>query len=129
MLTEAQAQLFRGRNPAVVGTINADGTPQLSVVWVDLEGDEILFNTTTDRLKAKNLKRDSRMSVLVVDDEDLYRWVAVSGRATLSGEGPDGSIDRLARKYRGTGWQPRPGEQRVRVLVSPERVVAYGLDE
>jgi PPOX class probable F420-dependent enzyme len=124
-LSAAVVDLFRGPNFGVVATISADGAAQLSVVWVDSDGRDVLFNTAAGRAKPRNLARDPRCSVLVVDREDPYEWVAVRGRAEVSSEGGDEHIDKLARKYTGSGWKQRPGEQRLVVRVHPEQVTSY----
>jgi PPOX class probable F420-dependent enzyme len=127
LLTDEQAQLLVEPNFATVGTLNADGSPQLSIVWIDWDGQDVLFNTAAGRAKPRNLARDPRVSVLVADRADGYRWVAVRGSARMTSDGADDHIDRLARKYTGNGWQRKPGEQRLLVRVRPERVSAYGL--
>ncbi|HEY3205494.1 MAG TPA: PPOX class F420-dependent oxidoreductase [Gaiellaceae bacterium] len=127
MLTDEQAQLFTDPNFATVATLNTDGSPQLSIVWIDWDGHDVLFNTAAGRAKPRNLARDPRANVLVADRADGYRWVAVHGNARMTSEGADDHIDRLARKYTGNGWQSKPGEQRLLVRVRPERVSAYGL--
>jgi PPOX class probable F420-dependent enzyme len=126
-LTGEQARLLQEPNFATVGTLNHDGSTQLSIVWIDWDGEHVLFNTATGRVKPRNLERDPRVSVLVVDRQDGYRWVAVRGVAELTTEGADEHIDKLARKYTGEGWQPKPGERRLVVRVRPEHVSAYGL--
>ena len=126
-LTDEQARLLLEPNFATVGTLNADGSPQLTIVWIDWDGKHVLFNTAAGRAKPRNLERDPRVSVLVLDSEDGYRWVAVRGTAELATEGADEHIDKLARKYTGEGWQPKPGERRLVVRVRPEHVSAYGL--
>jgi PPOX class probable F420-dependent enzyme len=125
-LTDEQAQLLQEPNFATVGTLNPDGSPQLTIVWIDWDGEHVLFNTAAGRAKPRNLERDPRASVLVVDREDGYRWVAIRGAAELAAEGADEHIDKLARKYTGEGWQPKPGERRLLVRVRPEHVSAYG---
>jgi PPOX class probable F420-dependent enzyme len=127
LLTDEQAQLLVEPNFATVGTLNADGSPQLSIVWIDWDGQDVLFNTAAGRAKPRNLARDPRVSVLVADRADGYRWVAVRGSARMTSDGADDHIDRLARKYTGNGWQRKLGEQRLLVRVRPERVSAYGL--
>ena len=125
-LTDEQARLLEEPNFATVGTLNSDGSAQLTVVWIDWDGAQVLFNTAAGRAKPRNLERDPRVSVLGVDREDGYRWLAVRGSAKLTTEGADEHIDKLARKYTGEGWQPKPGEQRLLVRVRPEHVSAYG---
>lgn len=125
-LTDEQARLLQEPNFATVGTLNPDGTPQLTIVWIDWDGEQVLFNTAAGRAKPRNLERDPRVSVLVLDREDGYRWVAVRGTAELTTAGADEHIDKLARKYTGESWQPKPGERRLVVRVRPEHVSAYG---
>ncbi len=126
-LTDEQARLLEEPNVATVGTVNPDGSPQLTIVWIDWDGEHVLFNTAAGRVKPRNLERDPRVSVLVADRADPYRWVAVRGLAELTSEGADEHIDKLARKYTGAGWQRKSGERRLLVRVRPERVSAYGL--
>jgi len=125
-LTEEQARLFLEPNFATVGTLNPDGSAQLTIVWIHWDGQFVLFNTAAGRAKPRNLERDPRVSVLVLDREDGYRWVAVRGAAELTTDAADEHIDMLARKYTGKGWQPKPGEQRLVVRFRPEHVSAYG---
>jgi hypothetical protein len=86
-----------------------------------------VFNTAAGRTKARNVERDPRVSVLVVDRADGYRWVAIRGRPEITTEGADAHIDRMARKYTREGWQARAGEVRLLVRIRPERISAYGL--
>ena len=126
-LTDEQARLLLEPNFATVGTLGPDGSPQLTIVWIDWDGANVLFNTAAGRAKPRNLERDPRVSVLVADRADGYRWVAILGRAELTADGAAEHIDKLARKYTGEGWEPKPGGQRLLVRVRPERVSAYGL--
>ena len=126
-LTHEQARLLQEPNFATIATLNPDGSPQLSIVWIDWDGEYVLFNTAAGRAKPRNLERDPSVSVLVVDREDGYRWVAVRGTAELTTEHADEHIDKLARKYTGEGWQLRPSERRLLVRFRPEHVNAYGL--
>jgi PPOX class probable F420-dependent enzyme len=125
-LSPEQARLLEEPNFATVATLNPDGSPQLSIVWIDWDGEHVLFNTAAGRAKPRNLERDPRASVLVVDRVDGYRWLAARGRADITTEGADAHIDRMARKYTGDGWEARPGEVRLLVRIRPEHVSAYG---
>ena len=125
-LTDEQARLLQEQNFATVATLNSDGSAQLSIVWIDWDGEHVIFNTAAGRVKPRNLERDPRVSVLVIDRGDGYRWVAVRGTAELTTEGAEEHIDKLARRYTGEGWQPKPGERRLLVRVRPEHVSAYG---
>jgi PPOX class probable F420-dependent enzyme len=126
-LTDDQAWLLQESNFATVATLNPDGSAQLSIVWIDWDGERVLFNTAAGRAKPRNLERDPRVTVLVIDREDGYRWLAVRGAAELTSDGADEHIDKLARKYTGQGWRPKPGERRLLVRVRLEHVSAYGL--
>lgn len=127
-LTDEQAALFLDDNYAVVTTLRTDGSPHQTATWVDWDGERVLFNITVTRKKYEELQRDPRVSVFVFDGDDRYRWVTVSGTAELTLEGAEEHIHKLSRKYRGRDYVLRPGEQRVVVRVTPERVTAYGFD-
>ncbi len=123
-LSERAGQLLRDKNLAAVTTIRKDGSPHTTPVWIDWDGENVLFNTAEGRVKPRHLRRDPRVSVLVVDRENPYAWVSVTGRAELTHEGADEHIDDLSEKY--LGRRPyasrAPGEQRIKVIVHPERV-------
>jgi PPOX class probable F420-dependent enzyme len=124
---------FLDENPFVgtVTTLREDGSPHSTVVWVDVEDGKVSFNTAQGRAKPRHLERDPRASVLVVDPNNPYKWVAVSGRAEMTEEGADPQIDKLAKKYLGKDEYPwrNPEETRVKVLIEPEHVDATGFDE
>jgi len=113
-----------------VTTLRDDGSPHSTIVWVDTNTGEVSFNTATGRAKEKHLRRDPRVSLLVVDPENTYKWVAVSGTAELTTDGADGQIDRLAKKYLGQDEYPwrNPQEERITVRITPEHVDASGFD-
>ena len=115
----------------VVTTLRADGSPHATVVWVDNEGEDVIFNTARGRAKDRYLQSDPRVSLMVVDPQNAYRWVSVSGRAELTEDGADATIDRLAKKYLGKDEYPwrSPDETRVNVVIHPEKIDATGLDE
>jgi PPOX class probable F420-dependent enzyme len=97
-------------------------------VWVDVDEDGISFNTAVDRAKDRYLREDPRVSLLVIDSRDPYRWVAVEGSAELSLEGATEQIDRLAKKYTGRDtYSHVPGETRITVRIRPERIESHGL--
>ena len=122
-LTEKQAKLFTDPNYGWAITVRPDGTPHASVVWLDYDGEHVLFNTAKPRAKWRNLEREPRATVAVVDPEDPFNRVAVTGRAELVWEGADDHIHKLSRKYRGRDYDNfNPDETRVIVRVTPERV-------
>ncbi|MFI7115942.1 PPOX class F420-dependent oxidoreductase [Amycolatopsis sp. NPDC049868] len=109
-----------------LATVNEDGSPQVSAMWIDVEGDLIVFNTAVGRVKEENLRRDPRVSLSCLDTTDPYDRVVIQGRAVefVEGDEADRCMDRLAKKYVGTDrfeWRI-PGERRVKVLVEPTRV-------
>jgi PPOX class probable F420-dependent enzyme len=130
---EEKPRKFLDENPyvGVATTLRDDGSPHSTIVWVDVEGDKVSFNTALGRAKPKHLEHDPRASVLMVDPNDSSKWVAVSGPAELTEEGADAQIDKLAKKYLGKDEYPwrNPEETRVKVLIKPEKVDATGFDE
>ena len=108
-----------------VATINEDGSPQVSVVWADLDGDLIRFSTAEGRAKPRNLRRDPRLTISFLAPNDPYRNIIIQGRAVeIEQRGMD-LIDRMARKYVGVEkyqWS-QPGEVRVDVAVEVDRVI------
>ena len=121
-LNERQAELLWIDNVAIVATIRADGTPQLTPTWIDYDGEHVLVNTAEGRFKPRNLRRNPRVSVCVVDRDDPYNWVAITGTAELTHEGAVEHIHKLSHKYNGSDYPLKPDEQRVIVKITPERV-------
>ncbi|NEB96183.1 PPOX class F420-dependent oxidoreductase [Streptomyces bauhiniae] len=112
----------------VVGTVQPDGSPQMSPVWVKRDGDDVLISTTVDRRKEKNLKRDPRVTVVVVDPENPYEYAEIRGTAELTTEGGQALIDELSLKYTGKKYaefNPASADdaERVVVRISPRKVV------
>jgi PPOX class probable F420-dependent enzyme len=130
---EAKQREFLDENPFVgtVTTLRPDGSPHSTVVWVDVEDGKVSFNTAQGRAKPRYLEGDPRASLLVVDPNDPYKWVAVSGPVEVTEEDADAQIDRLAKKYIGKDEYPwrNPQEKRIKVLIEPEKVDSSGFDE
>ncbi len=121
----AAMHLLEGKALAHVATVMADGSPQVSPVWIDHEEDMVLFNTAEGRLKPKNLRRDPRVAISITDPEEPYERLLIRGRAVeITDEGADEHIDALARRYQGVEEYPgrKPGEVRLIVRIRPERV-------
>ena len=114
----------------VVTTLRRDGSPQSTVVWVDVDDAGVSINTACGRVKPRNLARDPRLSLVVVDPGDQYRWLKVSGTGTLVDEGADEQIDRLSKKYTGRDiyTSRQPGERRVSVRIAIEKIDSRGID-
>ena len=113
---------------ATVATVQPDGSPQLSVVWIKHDGDDLLISTTVGRRKEQNLRRDPRITVMVNPADAPYTYAEVRGTATLSTEGGQELIDQLSRKYTGKPYgefnpAARDDAPRVVVRVTPRKVV------
>jgi PPOX class probable F420-dependent enzyme len=110
---------------ASLATLNPDGSPQITPLWIDLDGDDVVFNTARGRIKARNLEKDHRVAVSVIDPEDQYNVVAFRGTViNVTTEGADEHIDALAQKYLGVDTYPmrREGEVRIRITVRTDRI-------
>ena len=129
VLSEKARALISRPVLASLATLNPDGSPQITPLWVDLDGDDVVFNTAQGRKKARNLERDSRVAVTVIDPDDPYNVVAFRGTVTeVTTDGADAHIDALAKKYLGVDTYPmrREGEVRVRVTVRTDRIAMQG---
>jgi PPOX class probable F420-dependent enzyme len=129
MLTADQRIFLESLFVGTVTDLRPDGSPHTTVVWVDVDEEGVSFNTAYGRAKPRYIERDARVSLTVVDPGDAYRWLSISGTATLVDEGADEQIDRLAWKYIGKEKYPfrAPGEQRVTVRIAPDRIESRGL--
>jgi PPOX class probable F420-dependent enzyme len=128
-LTDDQKAILDKKAFAFVTTLMPDGSPQTTPVWVDHDGQHVTFNTARGRLKARNLERDPRLSVALVDPDNPYGGVlTVRGRGELVDAGADEHIDRLAKKYLGQDRYPwrQPGDRRVTVRVHAHKVGGGG---
>jgi len=128
-IPEKFLDLFQKRAFANLGTLMPDGSPQVTPVWIDLEGGRLVVNTAKGRVKDRNMRRDPRVSLAIMDPENPYRFLEVRGRVVqITEQGADAHIDKMAKKYLGQDSYPhrRPGEVRVRYLIEPERVHTMG---
>jgi PPOX class probable F420-dependent enzyme len=124
-LPEGAREILNKKTFAHVATLMPDGSPQVTPVWVDLDGDDIVINSAEGRVKPKNVRRDPRVSLAAVDPDNPYVNVQVQGRVKeLTHDDADDVIDALAKKYLGEDEYPfrQPGEQRVTIRIEPERV-------
>jgi PPOX class probable F420-dependent enzyme len=131
-LTEKAAKLFLGRNWGNLVDLRPDGTPHVTPVWVDYDGEHVLVNSAYGRAKVRHIQRDPRVAIDVLPSEDQQAgYVSVSGTAELVDEGADEHIDKLAKKYLGLDEYPfrGPGERRVIIRITPERVDLHGVVE
>ncbi len=121
------------REPAYcqLATLMPDGSPQITQVWVDTDGEHVLVNTAQHRQKTKNVRRDPRVAVNVVDPNNAWRLGEVRGRVVdVTTEGADRLIDALAKKYLDADTYPfrDPAEVRVTLKILPEKTNEVGLE-
>jgi PPOX class probable F420-dependent enzyme len=125
-LSEKARKLFEDPNYLFVGTVNKDGSPQVTPVWTDVHNGHIRFNTAVGRAKERNLRRDPRVGLSITARENPWEKVDIRGRVIdfIEGEEADANIDDLAEKYIGQRPYPwrTPEEKRVIVVIEPERV-------
>jgi PPOX class probable F420-dependent enzyme len=133
LFNDAVRKLLDDPNPAVLATLNPDGSPQTSVVWVGREGGELVISTAAGRRKEANARRDPRVSLTVYDQADPQLYAEVRGTATVTEDTGRQLAVRLAEQYEGPG----AGEEflrlpadvvRVVLRITPRRVVGYAAD-
>lgn len=120
--------IFEGKNFAHIATVMKDGSPQVTPVWIDIDGDTIVFNTAEGRTKARNLDRDGRVALSVHDQANPYRYIQVRGVVeSKTVEGAEAHIDKMAKKYRDADrYSHVPGQQRVIYRIRPTHVQTMG---
>ena len=126
-LTTKAITLIEGKNFAHLATLMADGSPQVTPVWVDHEGDVILVNTAVGRLKQKNTARDNRVAISIASQDNPYDKVVIRGRVIAQTfEGAEAHIDKLANKYTGvTKYQrSQPDEKRIIIKIEPITLIS-----
>lgn len=127
MLTDEQKQFFRKPNFGHLATLEPDGWPQVTPVWVDVDEEHILVNTAEGRKKVRNIARDPRVSLEVVEQENPYSMLSIKGRVVdITDAGADEHIDAMAKKYLGQDTYPfrQPNEKRIILKIQPEKVIA-----
>ena len=124
----SHADLLEKKAFANLSTLNADGSPQVTPVWVDFDGTHVLVNTAKGRVKTKNLEREPRVALAISEPENPYRYLGIQGRVTeITESGADAHIDKMAHKYMGKDYPFRaPGEVRVIVKIAPDKVHTNG---
>ena len=125
-ITEPIAKLIEGKNFAFISTLMKDGSPQVTPTWIDIENrDILLINTAEGRLKHKNVSRDPRVAISVIEHNNPYHMVAIRGRVVeQTNADADANIDKLAKKYLGVEKYPfrSPEEKRILLKIRPEKV-------
>jgi PPOX class probable F420-dependent enzyme len=126
---EKYVDLLQKKTFANLGTLMPDGSPQVTPVWFEYDGQHILVNSAKGRVKDKNMRRDPRVSLAISDPENPYRYLQVRGRVVnITEKGAPEHIDKLAEKYLGQPKYPyaQPGEVRVLYTIEPEQVNTMG---
>lgn len=125
-LNAAQIELLKEPHIAQFVTLMKDGSPQITPVWVDTDGESILINSEDGRLKVRNIRRDARVAIGVYDPENNYnRVLNVRGRVTeITPEGAADHIDFLSEKYTGNRTYPNHNPDRPRLIlkITPDRI-------
>jgi PPOX class probable F420-dependent enzyme len=128
-IPEPFKDLFAKVAYANLATVMPDGSPQVTPVWFDYDGDCLRINSAKGRVKDKNMRRDKRVALSIQDPDNAYRYLAVLGNVEeITEEGADAHIDSLAKKYLGKDKYPfrGPGEVRVIYKIRPEKVSTMG---
>jgi len=126
---ENYRDLFQKKSFGAFTTLMPDGSPQTTPVWIDYRDGEIWVNSAVGRQKDKNVRRDPRVAIAVMDPENPYRYVEVRGRVReITQDGADTHIDKMAQRYLGQDKYPyrQPGEQRVLYKIRIEKTHAMG---
>lgn len=129
VIPDKYRDLFEKKVFANLATLMPSGAPQVTPVWIDYDGENVVFNTAVGRQKDKNLQADGRVSLALLDPENPYRYLEVRGRVverTL--DGADDHINKMAKKYLGQDVYPfrQPGEVRVIYRIKPEHTSSMG---
>jgi PPOX class probable F420-dependent enzyme len=128
-IPEPYVDILKKKAFAHLATVGQGGAPQVTPVWVDWDGAHVRINTARGRVKERNLQSNPKVALSILDPDNPYRYVQIRGRVTeMTERGADAHIDQLAKKYLGQDTYPyrRPGEVRVTVLITPERVQTMG---
>src|ERR1700686_1163619 len=128
-IPEKYRDLFTKRAFGSLATLMPDGGPQVTPVWVDLDGDLVVVNTAKGRQKDKNMRRDPRVAIALIDPENPYRYIEIRGRvAEIVEQGADAHIDKMAKKYLGADKYPyrQASEPRVMFKIKPKHTSTMG---
>ncbi|MCI0352887.1 MAG: PPOX class F420-dependent oxidoreductase [Acidobacteriales bacterium] len=128
-IPEKYRDLFSKPAFANLATIMPNGSPQVTPVWLDYDGKHLIVNSAKGRQKDRNMRREPRVSVAIMDPQNPYRYLEVRGRvAEITEKGADEHIDKMAKKYLGKDKYPgrAPGEVRVMYKIVPESMTSMG---
>jgi PPOX class probable F420-dependent enzyme len=119
-------RLFEGKNLVFIASLMKDGSPQVTPTWVDIEDGTILFNTAVGRTKQKNVSRDQRVALAIVDQDNQFDMVTVRGKVVeqIKGKESEDHADKLTKKYLGIDRYilRAPDEERILLKIKPEKI-------
>lgn len=124
-MNEDHRRILQGRRNAYLATLMPDGSPHVTPVWIDVDGEDIIVNTSEGTVKLDNVRGDPRVALNIEAEEDRYRVLTVCGRVTAleSSDEVDANIDALSLRHDGVPWTPGEDEgPRVRIRIRPERI-------
>lgn len=126
-IPESHADLLQKRAYAHLATVDADGAPQVTPVWVEYDGENLLINSARGRKKDRNMRARPQVALSIQDPDNPYRYLGVQGEiAEITEEGAVEHIHKLSRKYGGRDYTLTPGEVRVTYKIRPKRVWTMG---
>ncbi len=128
-IPEKYLDLFQQPAFANLATIMPDGSPQVTPVWCDYDGEHVIVNSAKGRVKDRNMRRNPHVALAILDPKNPYRYVEIRGRvAEITEKGADEHINRLAKKYLNVDTYPyrTPGEVRVIYKIAPDRISGMG---
>jgi PPOX class probable F420-dependent enzyme len=126
-LTPLDVELLTGRNYAHLVTLDAHGAPRSTPVWVDARDGLVLVNTAMGRVKDRDVRRDPRVALSVLDRRNAYRWISISGAVVeITTEGAEEHIDLLSRRYDRQPFRYIAGQVREILKIRPDRIVRSG---
>ncbi len=127
-IPEAYLDLFEKKAFAHLATVMADGTPQVTPVWIDYDGEYLLVNSAKGRIKDRNMELRPNVAIEISDPDDPYRYIAIRGRVVeITEEGGAAHIDKLNLKYRGNPKYPLPEGQVRRIYkVTCDKIEGHG---
>src|SRR5713101_2432077 len=129
VIPEKYRDLFQKRAFASLGTLMPDGRPQVTPVWVDYDGQHVIFNSAKGRQKDRNVRRDPHVALAIMDPDNPYRYLEIRGKVQeITEQGANEHIDKMAKKYLGVDKYPHrhPGEVRVMYKVKPAHTTTMG---
>lgn len=122
-IPDSHLDLLHKKSFARVATVMPDGSPQVTPVWIDYDGQYVLINSARGRVKDRNMQPGAKVAIEISDPDDPYRYMQIRGHvAEVTTDGAEEHINSLSHKYRGKDYDYRPGEVRVIYRISPDKL-------